>query len=84
MPEPLAVPLAWTSDDPHLSGTSAPIGTKLDADDDGWLATFLCDPATGTSDLARLDGARVDAEPVAVLRLPQRVPQGLHGAWFAG
>jgi len=23
-----------------------------------------------------------DAEPVAVIRMPQRVPQGLHGAWI--
>lgn len=54
------------------------------ADDAGWLATFLYDPATGTSDLALLDAARVEEEPVALVRLPQRVPQGLHGAWFPG
>lgn len=52
------------------------------AEDAGWLATFLYDPVAGTSDLALLDAARIEAEPVAVIRLPQRVPQGLHGAWF--
>ena len=32
-----------------------------------------------TSDFVLLDAAHIDAEPVAVLRLPQRVPQGLLG-----
>ena len=35
-----------------------------------------------TSDLALLDAARLEDGPVAVIRLPQRVPQGLHGAWI--
>lgn len=53
-----------------------------DAEDSGWLATFLYDPETGTSDLALLDAAHVEEEPVAVIRMPQRVPQGLHGTWL--
>ncbi len=53
-----------------------------EADDAGWLATFLYDRATGTSALALLDAARIEEEPIAVIGLPQRVPQGLHGAWF--
>jgi carotenoid cleavage dioxygenase-like enzyme len=52
-----------------------------EAEDAGWLSTFLYDPETGTSDLAVLDAARIEEAPVAVIRLPQRVPQGLHGAW---
>jgi carotenoid cleavage dioxygenase len=55
-----------------------------EADDTGWLATFLYDPETGTSDLALMDAARIEEAPVAVIRLPQRVPQGLHGAWVPG
>lgn len=51
------------------------------AEDDGWLATYLYDAAAGTSDLALLDAARLDAGPVARIRMPQRVPQGLHGTW---
>ena len=50
-------------------------------EDDGYLATFLFDPVAGTSDLALLDAAHIDADPVAVIRLPQRVPAGLHGTW---
>lgn len=55
-----------------------------EAEDAGWLATFLYDPETCTSDLALLDAARVEEAPVAMIRLPQRVPQGLHGAWITG
>jgi carotenoid cleavage dioxygenase len=53
------------------------------AEDDGYLAAFVYDPATRTSDFVLLDAAHVDREPVAVVRLPQRVPQGLHGSWIA-
>ncbi|AZI35862.1 carotenoid oxygenase family protein [Caenibius tardaugens] len=32
---------------------------------------------------ASLGLAPIDADPVAVIRLPQRVPQGLHGNWIS-
>lgn len=53
------------------------------AEDDGYLAVFVFDPASQTSDFVLLDAAHVDQEPVAAVRLPQRVPQGLHGSWIA-
>ena len=53
------------------------------AEDDGYLALFVFDPASASSDFVLLDAAHVDAAPVAVVRLPQRVPQGLHGNWVA-
>jgi carotenoid cleavage dioxygenase len=52
-------------------------------EDDGYLALLVFDPASRSSDFVLLDAAHVDDEPVAVVRLPQRVPQGLHGAWIA-
>jgi carotenoid cleavage dioxygenase len=52
------------------------------AEDGGYLAVYLYDPGAGTSDLALLDAADFDADPVAIIRMPQRVPQGLHGAWI--
>jgi carotenoid cleavage dioxygenase-like enzyme len=57
---------------------------KVDAagEDDGYLAVYAYDPVLRTSDLVLLDAARVEDEPVAVIRLPQRVPQGLHGTWI--
>ena len=51
-------------------------------EDDGYLAIFAFDPVSRTSNLVLLDAAHIDAEPVAVIRLPQRVPQGLHGTWI--
>jgi carotenoid cleavage dioxygenase-like enzyme len=52
------------------------------SEDDGYLAIFAYDPTNKTSDFILLDAAHIDAEPVAVIRLPQRVPQGLHGNWI--
>lgn len=52
------------------------------AEDDGYLAVFAFDVSTGTSDFVLLDARHVDDAPVAVVRLPQRVPQGLHGTWI--
>ncbi|MGH6916910.1 MAG: carotenoid oxygenase family protein, partial [Geminicoccaceae bacterium] len=62
----------------------APWSAESAAEDDGYLAVFVFDPANGTSDFVLLDAAHVDQEPVAMVRLPQRVPQGLHGNWIAG
>lgn len=52
-------------------------------EDDGYLAVFVFDPLNRTSDFVLLDAADIEADPVAVVRLPQRVPQGLHGTWIA-
>ena len=51
-------------------------------EDDGYLAIFAFDPVHHTSDFVLLNAARIEADPVAVVRLPQRVPQGLHGSWI--
>jgi carotenoid cleavage dioxygenase len=52
------------------------------AEDNGYLAIFAFDPVKRASDFVLLDAKRIDADPVAVVRLPQRVPQGLHGTWI--
>jgi carotenoid cleavage dioxygenase-like enzyme len=52
-------------------------------EDDGYLAIFAFSPDNQSSDLVLLDAAHIDAAPVAVIRLPQRVPQGLHGNWIS-
>jgi carotenoid cleavage dioxygenase-like enzyme len=56
-----------------------PGGTK---EDDGYLAAFAYDPVQRSSRFVLLDARRIESEPVAVVALPQRVPQGLHGNWI--
>lgn len=36
------------------------------------------------SDLVLLDAQNVDKEPVCTLRMPMRIPKGLHGNWVSG
>jgi carotenoid cleavage dioxygenase-like enzyme len=67
----------------RVAGEATFIPRKVNGgEDDGYLAIFAFDPANRNSDLVLLDAAHIDAEPVAVIRMPQRVPQGLHGTWI--
>jgi carotenoid cleavage dioxygenase len=52
------------------------------AEDDGYLAAFTYDPVRSGSNLVLLDASRIEEAPVAVIEMPQRVPQGLHGNWI--
>jgi len=52
------------------------------AEDDGYLLTFVADEASGASELYVLDAAHVAEEPLARLRIPQRVPTGYHAWWI--
>jgi len=53
-----------------------------DADDEGWLLSYVHDEMTGRSELAVVDATDVAAGPVATVALPQRVPYGFHAAWL--
>ena len=53
-----------------------------DADDEGWLLSYVHDEATGDSRFVVLDATDVAAGPVASVALPQRVPYGFHGTWI--
>jgi carotenoid cleavage dioxygenase-like enzyme len=48
----------------------------------GWWVTFATDRTDLTSRLLVLPAADPTSGPVATVRLPQRVPSGLHGAWL--
>ncbi len=52
-------------------------------EDEGHLMTYVHDVSTGVSSFVILDAHDLGASPVAVIPLPQRVPQGFHGSWFA-
>ena len=51
-------------------------------EDDGWVMTFVYDPARDRSDLVLLDATDFEKEPVARIHLPARVPFGFHGSWI--
>lgn len=50
-------------------------------EDDGWVVLFVYDEPTGSSEFYAIDARDFEGPPVARVRLPQRVPYGLHGAF---
>ncbi|GAA1257211.1 carotenoid oxygenase family protein [Pseudonocardia aurantiaca] len=54
-----------------------------EAEDDGWILSVVHDAATDHSELVVLDAADVEADPIARVHLPRRVPFGFHGNWIA-
>ncbi|MEY4228637.1 MAG: hypothetical protein RLZ84_1229 [Actinomycetota bacterium] len=50
-------------------------------EDDGYVMALRHDTSSNTSDLAIFDAHALDADPVAVVHLPVRVPNGFHGNW---
>ncbi|MFM8310465.1 MAG: carotenoid oxygenase family protein [Ilumatobacteraceae bacterium] len=53
------------------------------AEDEGYLVTFVYDGDTDSSRFVVLDAADMSAAPLASVSIPQRVPHGFHGSWFA-
>ena len=53
------------------------------AEDEGWVMQYVYDAARDASDLVLLDASDVRRPPVAVVKLPCRVPYGFHGNWIA-
>lgn len=51
--------------------------------EDGCYATFRTDP-TLESDFVLFDSCDILAGPVARVKMPFRVPAGLHGIWIPG
>ncbi len=49
------------------------------AEDDGWLLSYVYDATTDRSELVILDARDLSGPPVARVALPQRVPHGFHG-----
>ena len=50
---------------------------------EGWLTAVVWRAAENRSDLVILDASDVDRGPVAVAKVPRRVPFGFHGNWVA-
>jgi carotenoid cleavage dioxygenase len=52
-------------------------------EDDGWLMSYVFDENTNKTDVVILDALNFQADPVATIHLPVRVPYGFHGNWIA-
>ncbi len=51
------------------------------AEDDGYLITFTTDAVNNVSECVILDATRPSDEPVARIRLPERISSGTHSTW---
>ena len=53
------------------------------AEDDGYLLSYVYDPAEEKSELVIMDASQIEEDPIARIQLPVRVPAGFHGSWIA-
>lgn len=60
----------------------APRADSSGGEDDGYVLFYSYDPRTLETDLTVLHAADIAGEPAATIRMPHRVPFGLHGNWF--
>ena len=72
----------WTSPDLAVGELAHAPHPDSDDPDDGWWLTFATHRATGESWLLVIPAADPAAGPQARVRMPVRVPLGLHGAWL--
>jgi len=54
-----------------------------EAEDDGWLLTYVHDQPAGTAEFVVMDAQDFERGYVAKVPLPQRVPFGFHGNWIS-
>lgn len=74
-----------TAESPGGPGEAVFVPASGTADESsGWYIGYVYDPARDGSDLVIIDASDFAAEPVARIKLPQRVPYGFHGNWIAG
>lgn len=50
-------------------------------EDSGWVLTCVYRATTHTTDLVVLNAQDIAAEPLAIVKLPCRIPAGFHGIW---
>ncbi|KAL9103127.1 MAG: hypothetical protein Q9163_001807 [Psora crenata] len=82
------MPEGWYAQEPRFVPKSGGV-----SEDDGWVLSYVFDESQlqgdgeclpdGKSELWIID-ARSMKDVVAKVKLPQRVPYGLHGHWFSG
>jgi carotenoid cleavage dioxygenase len=52
------------------------------SEDDGYVLLFVYNNETSQSEFCILDANNFTAEPLARIKMPRRVPHGLHGSWM--
>jgi carotenoid cleavage dioxygenase len=52
------------------------------AEDDGYVMALRLDSETQTSDLAVFNAQAITDDPIAVVHVPVRIPNGFHGNWI--
>ena len=62
--------------------TFVPDPTRRHREDGGWLIGLAHDDDHNEAELVVLDAAALDRPPVATVRIPRRIPYGLHGTWI--
>ena len=65
----------------HAARAGAPVGQGA-PELDGWYLCFASDVGATLSWLVVWDASTFPSEPVARVRMPRRVPNGLHGNWL--
>jgi len=55
--------------------------TNANREDDGYLLVVVYDAEKNSSSLAIMDARNIEKGPVAEIKLPARLPYGLHGSW---
>jgi carotenoid cleavage dioxygenase len=53
------------------------------SEEDGWVLVCVNDRMGSPAELVILDANNIEEKPVARIHLPQRVPDGFHGAWVS-
>ena len=51
-------------------------------EDDGYLIAFAYNQLNDASELLILDAKGIDQDPLARIKMPRRIPNGLHGNWI--
>ena len=73
-----------TEQSPGQPGEAVFVPSTTGAADEssGWYLGYVYDPARNGSDLVIIDATNFSGDPVARIKLPQRVPHGFHGNWI--
>jgi carotenoid cleavage dioxygenase-like enzyme len=56
---------------------------NAEEEDDGYVICFVYNKASGESECHIIDAQKFTEEPVARIKIPQRVPHGFHASWVA-